>query len=242
MHDNVLRLHIHRRPFDEYLYRAFSILPLLLLRLIIPLFPLWTLPRTIILKEQKPDWDEEFENEKTIYARLSALQGLTIPVYFGEASVEGRRALILSDVGRVSLCGKPSLERDREDIARMIDEPLRAITKFGVEYNDVKLDNFHIVSANGGDRIMIVDLESVAELDPARAPERAMVYTADRLFMYWRQAEECHRRDKEQAAGMRCMAPPRRLPVPNVALGRPPGLGSPPRRSFLNSAQRSTIA
>ncbi|KAK4149092.1 hypothetical protein C8A00DRAFT_19189, partial [Chaetomidium leptoderma] len=203
IHDNVLRLHIHRTTFDGFLHGILSHLPLLVLKLITPLFPRWTLPRTFILKKQKPDWDDEFENEKRMYTRLSAIQGSTIPVCFGETSLDGRRALVLSDVGRVTLCDKPALQRDRDDMGKMIDDAFWALAKFRVGYGDIKLDNFHLVRGPDGDRIMIVDLESVEELDPRRRPERATIYSADHLFRYWRDAVESDHREREEELGRR---------------------------------------
>ncbi|KXX77842.1 hypothetical protein MMYC01_204639 [Madurella mycetomatis] len=50
----------------------------------------------------------------------------------------------------------------------MIDEAFWALTSFGLEYSDIKLGNFHIVSAHGGSRIMVVNLEPVTDLDPRR--------------------------------------------------------------------------
>lgn len=73
LHDNVLRLHIHRTLLGDFLHSIFSNFPLVVLRLLTPVFPQWILPRTFILKEQKPDWDEEFENEKRMYAKLRTL-------------------------------------------------------------------------------------------------------------------------------------------------------------------------
>ncbi|KAK3298567.1 uncharacterized protein B0H64DRAFT_385520 [Chaetomium fimeti] len=231
IHDNVLRLHIHRTPFDDFLYSIFSRLPLVVLIFLTPVFPQWALPRTFILKEQKPDWDEEFENEKRMYARLRTLQGSVIPICFGEASVEGRRALVLSDVGRITLCDPPSLERDRDEMANMIDDAFRAITKLGVEHGDIKLDNFHLVSTRAGDKIMIVDLESVTEIGSHRAPERAMIYPADRLYRYWRDAVESDRREKEEERRQRARA----LPNPEQ-LRRLKALGDA-RRLAINSTK-----
>jgi hypothetical protein len=200
IHNNVLRLHIHRTAFDVFLHKILSRIPLLVLRFINPVFPRWTLPPTFILKMQKPDWDDEFENEKRMYARLSAIQGSRIPVCFGETSLDGRRALVLSDVGRVTLCDKPSLQRDRDEMEEMIDAAFWALAKFGVGYGDIKLDNFHLVNSLGGDsrKIMIVDLESVEELDPRKGPQRPTVYSADHLFRLWREAVQSDRRETEE--------------------------------------------
>ncbi|GAB1311802.1 hypothetical protein MFIFM68171_02012 [Madurella fahalii] len=194
IHDNVLRLHIHRTPFEDFLYAIISYTPLLVLKLLTPIFPRYTLPRTFILKKQKPNWDDEFENEKW-------------PPRFG-----------LSDVGRVTLCDQPSLQRDSDEIGRMIDAAFRALTKFGAEYGDIKLDNFHLVSGPEGGRVMIVDLESVEEMEPLRAPERAIVYSADRLFRYWKDAVESDRRDKEEELRQRSGASPKKLPWKGTGL------------------------
>ena len=179
--------------------------------LLIPVFPQWTLPRTFILKKKKPDWDEEFENEKRMYAKLRALQGSVIPVCFGEASVEGRRALVLSDVGRITLCDPPSYERDKNEMGNMIDNAFRAITKLGVEYGDIKLDNFHLVSTCGGEKIMVVDLESVTEIGSDQAPERAMIYPADRLYRYWKDAVQSYLCEKEEERRSRARTDPEML-------------------------------
>lgn len=157
-----------------------------------------------------------------MYARLSALQGLIIPVYFGEASLEGRRALVLSDIGRVTLCDQPSLQRGSNGVSRMTDAAFRALTKFGVEYGDIKLGNFHLVSASEGDRVMIVDLESIEDMDPQKTSERAMIYPADRLFRYWKDAAKSDRRDREKERRRRYVAPSKGLPVKGMGLALDP--------------------
>lgn len=91
----------------------------------------------------------------------------------------------------------------------MIDNAFRAITKLDAEYGDIKLDNFHLVTTRGGEKIMIVDLESVTEIGSDRAPERAnMIYPADRLYGYWRDAVESDRREKEEERRQRARALP----------------------------------
>lgn len=127
-----------------------------------------------------------------MYAKLRPLQGRTISILFGEASMEGQRALILSDVGPVSLCNPPAYQKDRDELDDMIYDLFRALAKFGVEHGDIKLDNFHIASGPDGDRIVVVDLESVVKMNH-RTPERTMAYTADHLIRQWRDAVMAHR-------------------------------------------------
>ncbi|KAK4143563.1 uncharacterized protein C8A04DRAFT_28758 [Dichotomopilus funicola] len=237
VHPNVLRLHIHRTPFDEYMHCIFSKLPPVFLRLLFHVFPLWTLPRTFIVKKQKPNWDEEFENEKRMYERLRPLQGSTIPICFGEVVFEDRRALILSDVGNLSLCDKPAWRRDQQQISDMLDDAFRALTRFGVEYGDLKLDNFHITSTPSGEKIVIVDLESVEQLDPSCTPERAIVYSCDQLLRFWANAVEAEREEMGELNRPPVIRP--RAPVwPRGDFPRPP---RPPRLPELSSKDRRRL-
>ena len=57
-----------------------------------------------MLKQRKPRWMEEFKVEKRNYDLVRALQGQTIPTCYGKAACEGRRALILPDLGGVAPC------------------------------------------------------------------------------------------------------------------------------------------
>jgi hypothetical protein len=196
----------------------------MLLRLLTPLFSQWALPRTFILKKQKPDWDEEFENEKRMYAKLTSLQGSTIPICFGEASAEGQRALVLSDVGRISLCDQPPLRKERSEILPMIDEALRALARLRIDYDDIKLDNFHLVNTSRGEKVMIVDLESATEIGPGRSPERAMVHSADRLIRYWMDTVQCDRRRREEE---RCRRAEANRPLGVVRTKKPVGSSNP---------------
>lgn len=66
-------------------------------------FPEWALPGQLVLKKQKDGWDEEFETEKAMYAKLAPLQDVVIPRCFGQLRYEGTRALLLSDIGGVCL-------------------------------------------------------------------------------------------------------------------------------------------
>lgn len=88
-HDNVIRLTIERSRLAGYMHRIVSKLPIAWQRFLVRFVPLWVLPDRIFLKTPKPNWDDEFANEKYIYNRLSRLQGHTIPVYYGEATYDG---------------------------------------------------------------------------------------------------------------------------------------------------------
>ncbi|KAG5660366.1 hypothetical protein KAF25_002972, partial [Fusarium avenaceum] len=114
------------------------------------------LPESIILKIATDGWDEEFEREKATYEYLRPLQGVTIPRYYGCSDYKGKKALILSNIGRACLA-KP----EGAVLWELVTEALMAFSSRGVAYGDTKLDNSHLVTDNGRDKIMIVDLEIV---------------------------------------------------------------------------------
>ena len=121
------------------------------------------LPKQLILKKKKRDWDEEFDNEKAKYELLKALQGDVIPICYGEVKYEGERALLLSYVDGVSLYDITDLPID--EVQRMIEDAFWPLQEYGVVPNDTKLDNFILV----GDKLVIIDLEHVYEpLTPGR--------------------------------------------------------------------------
>lgn len=151
--------------------------------------PPWLLPDKIVLKTRKKGWDEEFETEKQMYARMRALQGHGIPILYGEAAHEGDPALVLSDVGGVPLYHDACLELDVYDVTKLLEDALRPIIAFGVEYADAKLDNFRLV----GDRIVVLDFEQVYELRPYYCEERALIDAVDQVVKYWRVEQKEYR-------------------------------------------------
>ncbi len=160
VHQNVLRLQVQPSLAQQ--------LVLLLTGLLLPAavrvwfeasFPEWTLPRRLILKQQKEGWDEEFEAEKDMYATLRPLQDAVIPRYFGEVTYQDKRAILLSDIGGAALATPEGLLLEVPDLRRMMQQAVGAVGRFGRVHDDSKLDNYHVV----GDRIMIVDLERMSE-------------------------------------------------------------------------------
>ncbi|KAK4098394.1 hypothetical protein N658DRAFT_488457 [Parathielavia hyrcaniae] len=111
-------------------------------------FPEWTLPRCLILKQQKEGWDDEFEAESVV-----------IPRYLGEVTYQSKRAILLSDIGGAAMATPEGLLLEMPDLRRMMQQAVGAIGRLGRVHDDPKLDNYHVV----GDRIMIVDLERMSE-------------------------------------------------------------------------------
>ncbi|EEU39778.1 uncharacterized protein NECHADRAFT_79613 [Fusarium vanettenii 77-13-4] len=161
-HPNVLRLSILRSSFDRVAIALFRRLPMVIQSLAKSVVPGYFLPSRIVIKKLKPGWNDEFENEKSMYERLLCLQGTLIPKCFGETTVHNNRALILSEVDGVEACSQKFPCLEPPEFQRRIEEAFAELAQFGLAYGDLKLDNFLLV----GDRVVIVDLESVWEDTP----------------------------------------------------------------------------
>ncbi|KAK1459038.1 hypothetical protein CMEL01_02037 [Colletotrichum melonis] len=144
-----------------------------------------TLPRKMILKIEYPK-DRElfdppkptlFDNEALIYDRLRPLQGSVIPRYLGLASIAGRRAHLLSDIGGMSMIKKELLRTDpATDFEEMISVSLRLIRQHDVRLDYLDPSNVHLC----GDALCIVDLEH-AQLIPSDLSHEEEEEEEDRL-------------------------------------------------------------
>ncbi|SCO92716.1 uncharacterized protein FRV6_16844 [Fusarium oxysporum] len=137
-------------------------------------FPEWFLPERIVLKFQKLNWEEEFDNELIAYHKLQPIQGLTIPKLFGITQYNNTRALILSDIGGYCVATPEGAVLDEQDMRPLTYHAFKSLHDLGVSHGDAKLDNFHLVTDDGKDKIMIVDLES-ADYEQT---EEELAYTA----------------------------------------------------------------
>uniref|UniRef100_A0A8H7TSP3 Protein kinase domain-containing protein n=1 Tax=Bionectria ochroleuca TaxID=29856 RepID=A0A8H7TSP3_BIOOC len=125
-------------------------------------FPEWCLPERIVFKKQKEGWDEEFDQEKVAYAKLRPIQGITIPRFYGAITYNGTRAIILSDIGGACVASPEGAVLDEKDFHhQLLYKALTTLTGLGVSHDDSKLDNLHLVTEDGKDKIMMVDLERV---------------------------------------------------------------------------------
>ena len=123
--------------------------------------PEWFLPLRIVLKRQKEGWEDEFDNEKSIYEALTPIQGKVVPVCYGEAEcpetdMTGTRALVLSDVGGVSLHEDGAAGLTVQQVEAMLSESFSGLSNLQVSHDDFKLDNYRLV----GDKIIIIDFDS----------------------------------------------------------------------------------
>lgn len=116
---------------------------------------------TVIVKQQKDEWEEEFRSEIKAYDKFKELQGTVIPHFFGHGSFNGLPALILSEVARTTLydlAHDKECKVQEETLESQLEEVFAALSGYGAVYWDQKLDNF-LLSDN--DMVMVVDLEQV---------------------------------------------------------------------------------
>ncbi|KAF1735803.1 hypothetical protein CRV24_004731 [Beauveria bassiana] len=104
---------------------------------------------------------------------------------YGEAYCDGTRALVLEDVGGVSLYHRSALvEMSEEQMAQMILASYRLMISLNIAYDDWKLDNLYLVDG----RVVFLDMEYVYELD--FDPERAIQLGRAAILERWHQFRE----------------------------------------------------
>lgn len=144
-------------------------------------FPEWFLPTNIVLKRQKDGWDEEFHTERSIYEQLACLQGLVIPICYGQVQHDGKRCLVLSDIGGACVATPEGTVLTEQDIQPLFEQALGTLASHGISHGDLKLDNFHLVGSPGNRTIMIVDLESADIIPPEK--DRSWIVQSDVSFL-----------------------------------------------------------
>ncbi|OAA66819.1 Protein kinase-like domain protein [Niveomyces insectorum RCEF 264] len=143
------------------------------------------LPPRVVLKtlaKEADTYTELFENEQRMYRKLQPLQGHRIPVYYGEAQSEGKRALVLSLVDGVSLRAQVEPRLSVEAFRRRVEAVAAELQTFGVVYDDLKLDNLLLVD----DRLVVLDLEWVFEPEPEFLGQHAQSFVVDFVTVYKR--------------------------------------------------------
>jgi hypothetical protein len=114
----------------------------------------------VILKKQKIGWKDEFSVEREAYKLLKPIQGTVIPYFYGETVYDTSPTLVLSAIAGTTLHDlalNEFPESKDEALETSLEDAFKALTSYGVEYGDQKLDNFLWVD----ERVMVIDLEQV---------------------------------------------------------------------------------
>jgi len=123
-------------------------------------WPEWFLPPTIILKKQKDGWDDEFSTGKRVYELPRPIQGTIIPYFYGEVTYDAFPTLVLSAIAGSNLfdlARNKFPESKDEALRKSLKDAFEALTSYGVEYSDGKLENILWVD----ERVMIIDFKQV---------------------------------------------------------------------------------
>lgn len=108
------------------------------------------LPQKLILKREKVNWEDNFDNEKRVYQALTPVQGRVVPRCYGQVKCPrtartGTRALLLSDIGGMTLDRKATRSIGMERLEDMLWVAIRAVAALGVGHDDYKLTNYRLV-------------------------------------------------------------------------------------------------
>ena len=160
----IIRLRLQPSIVQQLLRVVVNRLPLSIQTWFESSFPGWNLPPKLVIKKHKgKDWNEEFGAEKAAYTKLQPLQGVVIPKCSGELRYEGTSALLLSDIGGVCLATPEGSLLEVPEFRRMLFQALDALSRFRIQQDDIKLDNFQFT----GDRTMALDFERLRDEYPS---------------------------------------------------------------------------
>ncbi|POR35493.1 Uncharacterized protein TPAR_04312 [Tolypocladium paradoxum] len=180
LHLNVLRLQLRFNRLDRGVRWLLARAPSFLRNWASIILPRWTLPPTVILKREEEGAEEAFDNELRMYKLLKPLQGTVVPKLYGMVNYKHTRALLLSDIGGLPLYSPKGPELGEQEFHEKVGKALRALHSVGVDHDDVKLDNYHLV----GDDIFVLDHELSSEFNPENS-ERFIRGSLKRLwYMY----------------------------------------------------------
>jgi len=133
------------------------------------LFPGLFLPAHLVLKREKRGMEEEFVTERDLYRRgaLSSVQGTHTPVFYGEVrcpetETTGGRALVLSDVGGISLEEAAAGGLKIPRLEAMLLESFGALAAAGVSNLDYRLQNYRLVN----DRVVFLEFGRASIVPP----------------------------------------------------------------------------
>lgn len=140
------------------------------------------LPHKLILKREKVNWEDKFDNEKKVYQALAPVQGRVVPRYYGQVKCPrtartDARTLLLSDIGGMTLDRKATRSIGIEYLEDILWVALRAIAALRVGHDDYKLTNYRLV----GDKVIVIDFDSsylfeVREDDPESVAESGVEF------------------------------------------------------------------
>ncbi|WQF86477.1 Putative protein kinase-like domain superfamily [Colletotrichum destructivum] len=117
----------------------------------------WTLlPKRIVAKKEDCKYRHLFDSEIRVYEHLQDLQGSAIPIMYGLGTIDGDRALVMSDIGGTALIEEETPRMENSQLEAKLVPVLRQIRSQGVRLQDLSSLNVHLCEGE----IRIVDFEA----------------------------------------------------------------------------------
>ncbi|KAI1169735.1 hypothetical protein F4777DRAFT_572008 [Nemania sp. FL0916] len=145
MYPDVLRLTVNPLGIPWLFRFWFDHMPSFARPWIRRIFPEWFLPRSLIIKPQRKGDEELFETECKAYRRLKAVQGISVPILYGQIRHNSTRWLLLEDLGGVSLASPEGALLELEKLSELLEECLRTLHSFDVHQLDPNPGNYQLV-------------------------------------------------------------------------------------------------
>ncbi|CAG8906125.1 unnamed protein product [Penicillium egyptiacum] len=142
--------------------------------------PRFGLPETVIVKQQKKEWEAEFCAEISAYKKLEKLQGTVIPTLFGEGSFNERPPLILSEIKGITLRNlakqaETSVCVEENTLNSHLENAFQELYEYGAQHCDLNPVNF-LVCDNG--QVVVIDLEVVEFLTDSKLGNSPSIWVA----------------------------------------------------------------
>ena len=123
-------------------------------------FPVWVLPKRLIVKELDPEKAHAFQKEKEAYTKLQHLQGGIIPIYYGSVLVEHpgqpglREAHLLELVNGTSLDKFPLEQLNQDVLRKEMEDAFAPFTEANIVHGDPEARHFFYTSSG---KLRVID-------------------------------------------------------------------------------------
>lgn len=128
-----------------------------------PYMPEWCLPQTVVLKQQKLNWEPEFAQEKAVYKLFETSTRCHYSSFIWRENIWRTPGTCFfsdfrKDVWDLARSESPVNEDDLRDSLKNV---MKTLTQYGVEYGDQNLANFLLMDQSNNDKphVVIIDFE-----------------------------------------------------------------------------------
>ncbi|RSL39074.1 hypothetical protein CEP53_014336 [Fusarium sp. AF-6] len=158
------------------------------------------LPQHVVVKIEDHDLqhpvddagDNFFDTEAKIYRHLQRLQGEHIPKLYGIAIMGGSRAMVLSDVGEITMVDENMPLLEESVVRQKLRKPLEAVRLAGVYHENAGPKN--IVYCDGKFIVLDFELAKVC-LSSVQEMTEEVDMQIDDLVRYYKERQRAIRKD-----------------------------------------------